>query len=327
MVSDPVRGLARRWGSVMQDETVIGDYTPEDYADLLADTANHAVLNFFVDGVEYDLIYRTVANASGSGSFAFCFNKVTKQFIPVVIGGGTTTPALISGGVSAATNIGKYIFLAGNEITPSWSPTTAWEDPDNASKIVAWVRGGAYSRTFKLTLTKLDNTQIVAEYKTVSASYPTLLDTSDILTEDPPGTPNELYQKQINDRTYAYNSEVTKWIGTAAADITPENIAQKLVDDLVAQGVTGVSRVEGTVVIDNALFKEATGDDNGDGSLFRVVGQEITAPDLVSSIHYVGKVIKIRPKATTPSTSRLTPATRRQRASPRFHGGKPLATR
>jgi hypothetical protein len=159
--------------------------------------------------------------------------------------------------------------------------------------MAVWVRGGAYSRTFTATLIRPDGTKVIATYKTVSASYPTLLDTSDLVTSDTD------YQKKVNDRVNAYNGQVTKWIGTAAEDITPENIAQRLVESFVSQGVTGVYRVGGVITIDNATFSEISADDRGDGSLIRAVGNEVSAIDKVSVTHWVGKLVKVVPSTDT----------------------------
>jgi len=277
----------------MQDEVVIGDYGSEGlYASRLASTDRQRVFSFYVAGVEYDLIYRTDYDTEtfGTATFAWCFNKDERKFIPVQYAtGDTTLNQLVTGGVSAAVNVGKYVLLAGNTITPTWSPETPHADPDNQRYLAAWVRGGAYSRKFKLTLTRQDGTKLEVEYKTLSASYPELLDTTDILVSDTE------YQKKVNDRVNAYNSEVTKWIGTAAEDITPENIATKLKDLLIAAGVTA-SAVSGTVVVDDTDFIEIEADDSGDGTLFRGVGNEVSAPDMVSTVHRVGKIVKVRPK-------------------------------
>lgn len=290
MISDPVRGLARRHGSIMQDEVIIADYDPEDYAERLADSEQHRVVSFYVDGIEYDLICRTAAGV-GKENFAWAFNKEARQFIPIVYATpDTVLDTLVSGGVSASANVGKYLYLAGNDIIPAWVPDDVYGAATNVKRIAAWVRGGAYARTFKVTLIRADGTRITGEYKTVSASYPGTLDTSDLLTTDPD------YQKKVNDRVHAYNTAVTQWIGTSTTDITPENIAQKLADDLIAKGASGVSRVNGTVVIEDAQFIEGAGDDSGDDTLLRVVGNEVTAAELVSTVHYAGKIIKVRPK-------------------------------
>lgn len=295
MISDPVNGLARRHGSVMRDELVLEDYAAPLYNGAVADTAKHKEFTFFVNGVEYALFYRVGAQANPAlqdFSFAWCINKDTKQFVPIVRDAeDTVMDTLVSGGVSAAVNTGKYIYLAGNTIIPTFTATDRFGDEDNKDKLVAWVRGGAYSRTFSITLTKADGTTVTGEYKTKPAAYPDLLDTSSISYSDPD------YEKLVNDAVNLYNSNVTAYIGEAAEDITPQNIAEKLYDDLVLAGVT-CEVVGSTVVINDPDFVEISGEDGGDGTLLRAVGNEVTAPDLVSTVHWVGKIVKVKPKKT-----------------------------
>ncbi|WNV48172.1 tubular tail protein B [Caulobacter phage Quill_5.2] len=293
MISDPVRGLARRHGSVMLQEKVLAAVDDTKWAAWLTDTAQHKSFPFFIGGVEYDLIYRTQAWAGGGSvssdtTFLMAFNKDTNQFLPVVAHADTAT--LKSGGVSAIVNVGKYIFLAGNTIVPTYTGTDRWNDTANLQKLAVWIRGGNYSRTYKVTLTKTDNTKVTVSYKTKSSTYPNLLDTSDI-----PSTASD-YQKQVNDRVNAYNGQVTKWIGDAVEDITPANIATKLATALTTAGITGCSTVGATLVIDNASIVECSTEDGGDGTLMYGVGKDVTNVDKVSATHWPGKIVRVRPK-------------------------------
>jgi len=297
MISDPVRGLARRHGSILQDE-VVQATSADQWAALLADTAGHKTVPFFIAGSEYDLIIRTTASTLGSTGFCWAFSKATRQFIPVVYSSpDANLGVLMSGGVSAAVNVGRYVYLAGNTLVPAVTNNNLFEATDNARRAVAWVRGGAYSRTFTVTVTKADNTKVVGSYKTKSSSYPGTLDTSDIPLYTG-GVLNEEYQKQINDRVNEYNSNVTKWIGEAAEDITPENIAQKLVDALVLLGIAA-TRQAGHVIITEPAAIEVSVDDGGDGSLLIGVGNDVDNIDRVSVIHYVGKIIRVVPDDPT----------------------------
>lgn len=302
MISDPVRGLARRHGSYLQDEMILtnslGTPVPGSQINFLAipETSKTRVFPFFVGGVEYDLVARTEGSSAGLTCFAFCFNKETRNFVPVEFSTGDPTLTLLaSGGISAVANVGRFLYLAGNTIVPTATTTLGWADAANQALLVGWVRGGAYSRTFKVSLTKTDNTKISGEYKTVGASYPGVLDTSDILTADPD------YQKKVNDRVNAYNSAVTAYIGEAAEDITPENIAQKLVDALVVAGVNpgDISRIGAYVAVNSVDYKEIEMDDGGDGSLVRGVGNTVENLDLVSAQHFTGKIVKVEPEDST----------------------------
>jgi hypothetical protein len=196
MISDPVRGLARRHGSILQDEKVVASYVEATHNKWLEDTARHKVFTFFVGGVEYDIVYRSKPDTGslGQDAFAWAFNKDTRKIVPVVLGSDPLVASLVSGGVSAIVNVGKYLFLAGNTVVPSYAAVDKWAEVSNTRKMVVWFRGGAYSRNFTVTLTHTNGTKISKSYKTVSSSYQTLLSTSDISSSDPE------YQKKVNDR-------------------------------------------------------------------------------------------------------------------------------
>lgn len=298
MMPDPVRGLSRRRGSVYQDEHVVGTGTLGDFGEEAGAMREYT---FVIDGVKYCLLYRAKPSVRGSATFAYLYNKTTDQFMSIVYEDSTWIDNLVSGGVSAITSVGRYVYIAGNTTIPTIVTTDKWGITANLQKMVAWVRGGAYSRTFTLTLTHTSGTKLVVFYKTKPSAYPILLDTSDIEFFEPDGvTPREDYQKDINDRVYAYNSAVNAYIGEAAEDITGENIAQKLVDELVIAGVSA-TRQDGTVLIDDADYVDISADDGGDNTLLRAVGKEVPSPTLMSTTHWVGKVVRIRPQGASDS--------------------------
>ena len=291
MISDPVRGTARRHGSLCIDSTAFATYS-SDYNSTIADIKNFKTFTFFSDGVEHALIARTAAKPAGSlAPVAFCLNKDIGAFIPVVSAtSDAVLDSLVSGGVSALVNTGRFVFIAGHTIVPGAVNTAAWDTDANKRMVALWVRGGAYSRTFTATLKMASGATTVISYKTKASSYPGVLDTSSILYSDPE------YQKKVNDATAAYNTAATQWIGEAAADIQPDNIAQKLLEAGNAAGVYG-TRI-GSHVVFNAdqTIVEISIDDGGDGSLLRGVGAEIAMQEAVSTIHYVGKVVRVLPK-------------------------------
>lgn len=297
MVPDPVRGLSRRHGSITVAEALL----PNTFATLLSNTATHRAFTFGVDGLSYDLLYRTGSKvvAGPQADSLFCFSRGNSTFVPVVMHDTIATQALSNGGVSAITQVGRYVLMGGNTYTTTWTSVGKFDTAVNQSRMALWIRGGAYSRTYTITLTeRLTGTKHTVLYKTKSASYPTLLDTSALLTSDPD------YQKLVNDMVYAYNSEVTKWIGTAAADITPENIAAKLCALYNAVGTWGVATVTGsTIVIENSLWGEVSIDDGGDNSLAEAVGNVVEAAEGLCPVHFVGKVVKVRPSKESPETA------------------------
>ena len=309
LISSPAKGLCRRHGSVRVDEAIVGTYNPANLANTLSDTKDFKQVEFLVDDNRYCLFYRTKAKPSGSESdFAYCISRETGEIIPVSLDVDSLCAALDSGGVSAATSVGRYVFLAGNTISPSVTKTDKWNAAENKRLGVTWVRSGAYSRKFTLKLTVREIatntlTTFNAEYTTLAASYPELLDTSDIAASDPE------YQKKVNDRVNEYNGLVTQWIGLAGADIIASNIALKLkedLDDLVAASAipTAVttSLSNSTVGIQTASgfeIYELKSSDSGDETLTRSVAHTDDKPEDLTAEHFPGKVVKITPTSSS----------------------------
>ncbi|WP_334166771.1 phage tail protein [Achromobacter mucicolens] len=291
MVSDPRRGVARRHGSVTMDEKVLGiaPLTASQHEYL----RNYREYSFFLDGTEYSLVYQGDERpASDPLPFCFCHNKMTGKFLSVQI--SESTPGALDpwrfGGLSAVTTVGRYVVMASNRIGPGHSSVDQFAA--HSQQAVAWVRGGAYSRTFSLTLKRADDGQVVTvSYTTMASSYPALLDTSDIVQE---GNPN--YSKQVNDRVNAYNSASNKWIGDAQASVQPQNIAAQLASQLGAKGFVNYGLTGGSIILANVA--ELSVNDSGDGSLFRAVHNEVDDPAKLSTIHFAGKVVKVKPKGT-----------------------------
>ncbi|BAP34926.1 putative tail tuber protein B [Ralstonia phage RSJ5] len=288
MVSDPVRGTVRRHGSRLMAEKNIGAGTITDAVKTLLRTYREH--SFFMNGTEYSLVYRSAPSTGATLPLAFCFNKDTKTWLNVVIDSDASMSAYKNQGLASITNVGKYLLAAGNNLIPAYTQVDNYAAHTNQG--VAWVRAGAYSRTFKLSIRrKTDNAVFNASYTTMASSYPTLLNTSDI----PSGASD--YQKQVNDRVYAWQSASNKWIGDAFKDQQPENIAQKLADQFSAAGYTNLAVNGSTIVFDNISY--IAGEDSGDGSLLRVVYNEIETPDRVSTVHFTDKLVKVRAKGQT----------------------------
>lgn len=179
MIPDPVVGLCRRPGSVMVAEALT-TWSESALDTVTADTASWRTFKYESNNVKYVLLVRRGAKTSGSPAPAVIgYNETTGEFLtlsrPVT---DAVLDALEAGGCSAITNIGKYVFLAGNTIVPQSASVNAWEDTNNQKRAVVWIRGGAYSRTYKVTVTKSDNSVVSFEYTTPAAAYPGLLDTS-----------------------------------------------------------------------------------------------------------------------------------------------------
>ncbi len=297
LISDPVRGLGRRHGSITMDEKLI-DSSSLMTPDRTAWARNYREYSFFVAGTEYSLVYQAYERTAGDAlPFCFVLNKDTGKFLNVNFVDKAALAPWIDGGASAVTTVGQYVVMAAQKLGPGYSIDAPFTQ--HSQQGIAWVRGGAYSRTYTLKVTRAsDNAQFTASYTTMSSSYPNLLNTADIPATNPDGTANKDYQKLVNDRVYAYNSAVNKWVGDAAADIQPQNIAQKLADSLFSQGFVNVGRLGGTLYFDNA--KAASADDAGDGSLLRLVFNEVDDVSKLSGVHAPGKVVRIKTKGADP---------------------------
>jgi hypothetical protein len=181
MLADPVRGLSRRHGSRWQTEVNLG--LNNTYASAhLADAASYRSFDYTSQGRDFVVLYRSAARPSNAGMPpVLVYDKTNGAFLTLsrnVV--DTLLDSLESGGISAITAVGKYVFFAGNAITPSGTNTNRWSDSTNQAETVLWVRGGAYARTYKATVTKTDNSQVSFEYTTPTSSYPGTLDTSGV---------------------------------------------------------------------------------------------------------------------------------------------------
>ncbi|WP_397473755.1 phage tail protein [Pusillimonas sp.] len=253
---------------------------------------NYREYSFFSENTEYSLVYQAAERPTGDSlPFCFCLNKATGKFLNVVY--EESSPGALDpwryGGLSAVTTVGRYLIMASNKLGPGY--TTNDRFATTSQRAVAWVRGGTYNRTYTITVTRAsDGQNFTASYTTMTSSYPTLLDTSDIPQSDPE------YQKKVNDRVNAYNSAVNKWIGDASNSIQPQNIATQLANTLSSAMGSGVSRVGSTIVLTGVSHVSVS--DNGDGSMFRAVHNEVDDPAKLSTIHLDGKVVRVRPQGT-----------------------------
>ena len=305
MLSDPVTGLARRRGTTNALETPIIVGTN---AATVTDLRAFVTRNFSVGPDDFALLYRTIGATPGTGAMpVYCYNKTLNTNVPVVTHGSDTAIAAMWGsGISAMTQVGRLVLLASKEHVTGGLATEAFNVPSNKQYAVAWVRGGANSRTYTVTASRTGLPPVVGSYTTPQVSYPGTLDTSGIpaFVEDPPGSglfiPEASYQKNVNDAVNAYNSAVTAWIGYASASIQPDVIAAALADSLVAGGVPA-SSIGSHVIIQDALLSGVAAHDGGDGTLIRAVHQTVAEAAMVSTVHQVGKIVQVQAKAGDPA--------------------------
>lgn len=293
MLSDPVNGLSRRHGSQWQAEQYLSSNPAAEFSSYQADVANWASYDFDSDGKEYTLLYRKGARPASANPLppAVVYNKTDSAFLQY-------TRAFLDGpldtleehGFSAVASVGRYLFAASNVLATSGTSVARWDTPANLAAAVVWVRGGAFSRTFKVTVRLQSGAVTSVAYTTPTSSYQGTLSTADI-----PYNAVD-YTAQVNTRVNAYNSAVTAWVGTSARAVQPEAIAESLRLLLLAQGYTA-TRVGGHICFDLALgVKSIEVDDGGDGSLLRGIADEVESADKVSVVHSVGKVVKVRSK-------------------------------
>lgn len=287
MVSDPVRGLARRKGSIAMAEKPATGVTIDPAT--AEDLANYKEFTFFINGVEYALFYRPGSKVSGSSAPGLlCLNKDTNNIMDVLAyapdAAGVT--AALDGGISALTNVAKYVMLAPNNRFPSY--TSVDNVLTTSLFVVGWIRVGNYNRTYTCSLVRPDGSKVTASYVTPTSYYPGVLNTSDI-----PVDAN--YQKNVNDRVYAYQTAVNQWIGTANAAIQPAAIAASLCANLNAAGAGFICAPSGSHITSGGYFNGIELDDGGDGTSVRTVASEVESTNELTPINVPGKVVRIRP--------------------------------
>lgn len=297
MVPDAVKGLTRRNGTLRAAAvSVSGTATLNTYATM--DASGFVGYDFSAGDVDYTLFLRKNAKPGSSpiSAAAVCVNKTAGTLLTVSVkGGDTAVDALVAGGASSACNVGALLAIAGKTITPTFTTEYPWAIEENQKRAMVWVRGGAYSRRYRMCLVR-GNQKLWVQYTTKDPAYPARLDTSDL---NPKASD---YLKRVNDRTNAYNTASTQWINSALADITPENIANRLAAALVDAGYLASSAVKviGSVIcITDPSIEDVEADDGGDGPLIRAVGNTVGAPELLSVLGYPGKVVKVRPGNST----------------------------
>lgn len=291
LISDPVRGLVRRNGFLLQTAA----YQPYSgsIADASADAGSFRVYSFKLGTNDYDLLYRSRARVgAASSAHLTALIPVSKfeprSFMPLVT--DPTDTALLAyetGGISAITLLGRYALIAGNTVLPQYTKVDGWNGA-NQDLAAVYIKTGAYSRTYTVTAKKRSTGQVsTASYTTPVSSYPGTLVTSDL------DFGADDYQKLLNDRIYAFQSAQSEWSATSSAEIVPSAIAAKLRDLFVADGFTGWE------VKDNYLFhadiETLTVTDGATDNSIEVTHNVVEDTADLSPRHFAGKVVKVQP--------------------------------
>lgn len=294
MHSSTVKGLTRRRGTEYMDSIEVASAS-----DLIQhDGSRMGRFAFALDEVEYGLTHRRAESTAGKETFMYLLNKSTGKFVPIVYENSAWVNDLISGGVSALASAGRYVYIAGNKTLPKVTQVDRWQAPANVQKLSAWIRDGAYSREFVLTLEKADGTSVVVKHKTKGAAYDKPLDVSGIpfykQPETTPPEPDPYYQKLLNDQTNAYQGEVNQWSREAAEARATEAIATALANALIDLGINA-SAMEGSVVVDDPDYVDISISDGGNGDLAVAAGREVNDEARLTRWHWNGKVVRVRP--------------------------------
>lgn len=271
-VSDPIRGLIRRRGSMFLDKQATG-VPASGYEERLKGYKEHT---FTAAGVDYSVLYSS--RPSSSGSRVILFNKDTQKFVPVSL--SVAALARVGDGITSAASVGRYLLMSVKDHVPTITPTDMVES--TAGNAAIWIRGGAYSRTYTV---RRGSSSV--SYTTPKSYYDGVLNTSDIPHDSPD------YQKQVNDRVHAYNTAVNQYIASAQQAIQPENIAQELMVRLQAAGVQCGRSGAHIHVLGLSAGEQLVGSDGGDGSFIRVTHREVGSLDDLTKEHQIGTVIRV----------------------------------
>lgn len=296
MLGDPVRGLVRRNGMILEAEKT-KDFTAEPDNAFL-DSLSFRRFSYRDGGRDHDILYRSRARV-GAVSDAHLdtltvYDKTANEFLPVVRDpGDSLLDTYEANGIGALTAVGSYVLLAANDLTPTYTSVDEYRNPQWANAGAIWVRGGAYNRKFTVrTRRKSNNVEYTVEYQTPSAQFPEalVLDATTIPIQAM-GGPYE--QAFINQVTSQFNARETAWTVAAAKAIIPSNIAQELATRLAAAGFGGWTVRGSHLFHDDVGFLEVQ--DGGDGDYLRATLSDAEDVNDVTDMHRVGKVLRVQP--------------------------------
>lgn len=298
LISDPVHGLVRRNGMplIAQQHDTITTLEP---GDAIADSYSFRVFSFSIYTNEFDMVYRsrpivgTRTDAHLDGLQVFNKQGV-RGFMDVVV--DPLDPGIdeyIDGGFSSVVVIGRMVLVAGNTVSPVVAVSNKYTDAGNLQKGTLYVKTGKYATKYEVKVKRQsDGLVVTASYTTPSAACATCnLVVNDLDPDDPH------YVKFLNDRIYGYEQAVNAWALSAANAILPSNIAQELLNQLVAGGLTDWSRTGNYLHSVDVEYMTVT-DDQSEKMLVAVLSEVESEQDL-SPRHYNGKIVKVRPSKSS----------------------------
>ena len=254
MLSDPVKGLVRRAGSLLQSLQGLTPGSIDAVTAMMAEWPGYRKLEHASGGKEYVVLIKDTGRVGYiSGDYTgylpatVVYNITDRVFIPQSTDVATLAADGLVGvnGVSAAVSVGRIAALAVKNIGVTASTQQLWGDNAYTANVV-WVRGGAYNRTYSVTLAN----GWVGTFTTPDAAA----------------------------------------VGAAAA-IAPANIATQLGVSLTAAGAT--CSVIGSYILVNGRH-ESTVTDGGDNSLIRAVTRVIDDASKLPILAVNGQIVKIQ---------------------------------
>lgn len=327
MWSDPVHGLSRRRGTTLQycyADNVFGPSyheLPEHQKQELRDFyASYRTVPYVTDGLEFQVHYptkpqpvwmqdffagpgggiRVTRKIQGAASLQPGADVATVRYGTSGDTEFNVTRTEMFKGIAAACQVGRYMLFMPNNTPFTVPPETNYWSSANNSHWAIEIKQGIPNRKYTISYF-VDGLEYTFSYTTPSSAYTGTLTTSDIPYNDPE------YQKKVNDRVNAYNSAVTQWITTAALQTRPSYIIDQLIASglatpLVATGSTvyGGSgyNISNVIIVKNNNGRTVSpgADDGGDGSNVRVTGSTVSSLDKLTSSHYYGKVVRVKPE-------------------------------
>lgn len=307
--SDPVRGLCTRKGAYIASTYELTGY--ESFADdVIMEIVKYRSFRFTANGQDYLWMYRTEDSALPTSTPTMfkpymCFNMTTTAFVPVYDDydygdGDLTNNRWYFWGFNCFTQMGKLL-IGATKLPGGFTSSNKWDIDLNRRQGVVWIKGGAYKRSYTVTL-RMRNTvggTTITDYnytlQTPSSTYPTAINIPAGSTAD-----------QIAKITAEYNSAANVYLGTAAQSIQPEKIAQDLATAMTGAGVgqvpaSDIHVVGSHIIINTPLLYELRVNDSGDGSLATATSITVQSINELTQKHYFGHIVKVAPKKSDDS--------------------------
>lgn len=308
MLSDPVVGITRRWGTEQLDRHVVplvADITSDLGKRLAEYLSTWGEVEYRVHNRVYRVMYPTTARPEGLPS-DFWGNSCLAirmdgpdgpELSPIHYHHLVATQ--IAKGFSCACQVGAYlVFYPANTVTEQSVQVDHHGMADNARLATISVGVGLYDRDYTLQV-NIDGVNYQGTFHTPSSSYPGSFGTTDLFYEDPD------YKRKLDKLTNDFNQETTKWIRYAGFETLPETILFRLYErirDAIPSSVGATFGIIGTTLWMNIPgLWSVNAWDGENGKAIKVVHQVIKEAAEVTPVHFHGKVIAVKPFKDSPS--------------------------